>query len=146
MSRVCNRFGPGEWFVVDQTRVDAFAKCTEDDQWIHRAGSKTQFGGPIAHGFLTLSLLPELCKGVLPKHAWVTSEINCGFNRVRFICPVKIFSRVRVKSIELLSAKLLESNKPSKPGVETVTKVTVEIEGETKPAVVAEWVTRQYGG
>ena len=76
--------------VVDQARVDAFAECTEDHQWIHRAGAATPFGGPIAHGFLTLSLLPSLCKDVLPRHAWVASEVNCGFNRTRFVSPVAL--------------------------------------------------------
>ena len=106
----------------------------------HRAGAATPFGGPVAHGFLTLSLLPALCKDVLPRHAWVASEINCGFNRTRFISPVSVGSRVRA-AVELVRAKALE---PPARGVETVTKVTVEIEGNAKPAVVAEWVTRQY--
>ena len=134
-----DRFGPGPWTVVDQTRVDAFAECTEDFQWIHRAGASTPFGGPIAHGFLTLSLLPALCKGVLPSHAWATSEINCGFNKVRFVSPVAVGAKVRAV-VALVDAKPLES--PSRGG-ETTTKVTVEIEGSSKPALVAEWVTRQ---
>ncbi len=135
-----DRFGPGKWMVVDQIRVDAFAECTEDHQWIHRAGAATPFGGPIAHGFLTLSLLPALCRDVLPRHPWVASEINCGFNKTRFVSPVAVGARVRA-AVELVRAKALE---PPARGVETVTKVTVEIEGNARPALVAEWVTRQY--
>jgi acyl dehydratase len=136
-------FGPGDWFLVEQPLVDAFAQCTRDDQWIHRAGADTPFGGPIAHGFLTLSLLPVLCKHVMPTHAWATSEINCGFNKMRFLSPVKVGARVRA-TVLVTAAELLDSKNPS-AGTQTTSKVTIVIEGTTKPALVAEWVTRQYG-
>lgn len=142
--------GPGEWRTVDQSRVDAFAECTEDHQWIHRAGARTQFGGPVAHGMLSLSLLPALCASVLPEQTWVGHELNCGFNRVRFVAPVHVGARVRAKA-ELVSVRPLAPAADARAksgkgpdGVESVTRVTVEIEGGGKPALAAEWVTRQY--
>ena len=141
-------FGPGAWLAVDQARVDAFARCTEDHQWIHRAGAVTQFGGPIAHGLLTASLLPALMDGVLPRMGWVAQEINMGFNRLRFVSPVKVGARVRA-SAKLVSVRRLGKGAGGKgpDGTETVVSVAVSTDDEdsdAKPAMTCEWVTRQY--
>lgn len=150
-------FGPGPWLDVDQARVDAFAECTGDHQWIHRAGAATPFGGPIAHGFLTLALLPALLNptagggGVLPKHAWARHELNCGFRRVRFVAPVRVGARVRARA-SLVATKRIEAKEGGDRGdrgrtigVESTLAVVVEADGSEKPAMVAEWITRQYG-
>ena len=141
-------FGPGAWLAVDQARVDAFARCTEDHQWIHRSGAVTQFGGPIAHGLLTASLLPALMDGVLPRMGWVAQEINMGFNRLRFVSPVKVGARVRA-SAKLVSVRRLGKGAGGKgpDGTETVVSVAVSTDDEdsdAKPAMTCEWVTRQY--
>jgi hypothetical protein len=78
-----------------------------DHQWIHKAGAETSFGGPIAHGLLSLSLLPALMEGVLPAQSWVGHELNCGFNRVRFVSPVQVGAQVRVTAAKLIKVKRL---------------------------------------
>ena len=127
-----------EWVLVDQPMIDAFAEVTDDAQWIHvdpiRAARETPFGGTIAHGLLTLSLLPKLF------HATIALEprrmgINVGFNRVRFTAPVKVGTRIRGRFV-------LEKLEPIDSGFQFAWKVTVESEGSAKPACVAEWVTR----
>ena len=134
--------GHGDWFEVTQEQIGAFADCTWDHQFIHideeRAKAETPFGGIIAHGFLTLSMLTHLMQSVpsdTPRLAGAMMGINYGLDRVRFISPVNRGKRVRaraaVKSVEL---------KPA--AVQTVTTITVEIEGGSKPALVADWVTR----
>ena len=155
---VGTELGPGDWVTVDQTRVDAFADCTGDHQWIHKAGAKTAFGGPVVHGMLTVSLLPALLgSGVMPKHAWMGHELNCGFNRVRFTAPVPVGSNLRA-SAKLVRVRRLGGDgsgreQGRKVGLESVFAVTVhcraadEVRGgreeEGKTALVAEWVTRQ---
>ncbi|MDL5155830.1 MaoC family dehydratase [Actinomycetospora termitidis] len=132
--------GPGEWFEVDQARVDGFADDTEDHQWIHVDPEKavsSPFGGTIAHGFLTLSLLPHLANSARRLDG-VRMGVNYGLNKVRFPSPVRVGSRVRA-TVTITEAEDLPDN-----GVQVVSKVTVEIEGLPKPACIAEWVTRAY--
>ncbi len=134
--------GHGDWFEITQEQISAFADCTVDHQFIHideeRARAETPFGGTIAHGFLTLSMLTHLMQSVpsdTPRLDGAVMGINYGLDRVRFISPVSRGKRVRanavVKSVELKAAS-----------VQTVTTITVEIEDGAKPALVADWVTR----
>ena len=139
--------GTGEWFVVDQARIDAFAEVTEDRQFIHidpaACAELSPWGVPIAHGFLTLSLLTVLCSSLPQKPGTLTGilmGVNYGFDKVRFVNPVKVGSKVRASSV--LSA--VEQKDPNI--LQTTRTVTVEIEGEAKPALVAEWVTRLVYG
>lgn len=133
--------GVGEWFVVDQERINAFAEVTVDDQYIHtnpERAKATPFGTTIAHGFLTLSLISHLTQTIPRDPAafkGAVMGINYGFEKVRFISPVKVDSRIRARS-ELTQAHLKDPNT-----VQVTRKVTVEIEGEEKPACVAEWLT-----
>ena len=129
----------GDWITVDQDRVNRFAEATGDHQWIHvdveRAQRESPYGAPIAHGFLTLSMLPVLTAGggKAPTYPGVKLTVNYGLNRVRFPSPVKVGSRIRVKS--LLSSAELKGN-----AVQQTRTMTVEIEGEEKPALIAEWL------
>ncbi|WP_102225358.1 MaoC family dehydratase [Acidimangrovimonas sediminis] len=135
--------GPSRWFPVDQGRIDAFADLTEDRQFIHVDSDRarqTPFGGTIAHGFLTLSLLSAMLADCRLVFDGETRVVNYGFNRVRFVAPVP--SGARVRAIFALAGVI-----PQGPGaVDTVHEVTVEIEGSEKPALVAEWITRGYFG
>ena len=137
---VGRELGPGDWFTVDQSRVDGFADDTEDHQWIHvdpEKAASSPFGGTIAHGFLTLSLLPHLANSARRLDG-VRMGVNYGLNKVRFPAPVKVGSRVRA-TVTITDAEDLPDD-----GVQVVSKVTVEIEGSGKPACIAEWVTRAY--
>jgi acyl dehydratase len=134
--------GVGEWFEVDQDRIDQFADVTIDHQFIHvdpERAKDTPFGSTIAHGFLTLSLLTHLDSSVptgdKARYEGIALAVNYGFDKVRFVSPVKVGSRVRVRSV-LASVELKE------PWVQTTRTMTVEIEGEDKPALVADWITR----
>lgn len=124
-----------EWLTVDQQRIDAFADVTEDHQFIHvdpERAADTPFGATIAHGLLTLSLLPKLIEPVMVTPENVVMGINYGFNKVRFPHPVKVNS-------ELRAHMTLRSVNEQKPGqFMLVSDVTIEIRGETKPAVAAE--------
>ncbi|CAM3655313.1 MaoC family dehydratase [Kibdelosporangium persicum] len=129
--------GTGEWREITQEAVNLFADATGDHQWIHVDVEKAKagpFGGPIAHGYLTLSLVPVLVKDIY-KIENVTMVVNYGSNKVRFPSPVRVGSRVRATS-ELVDI----TDVPG--GMQAVTKVTVEIEGGDKPACVAEIVSR----
>ena len=135
--------GHGEWFQLDQERINAFADATIDHQFIHvdpeRAALETPFGGSIAHGFLSLSLLVYLTTSLpveVPRLENQIMGINYGFEKVRFINPVQANARVRAKSI----ISYVELKEPT--AVNLTRTVTVEIEGENKPALVAEWITR----
>ena len=128
--------GVSPWIVVDQKRIDAFAACTGDDQWIHtdveRASRESPFGATIAHGYLTLSLVAPMMSqlGAVPVDA--KAALNYGLDRVRFISPVKAGSRVRGR-LAILSAE------PKYGGrVLLKARCTLEIEGEAKPALEAE--------
>jgi acyl dehydratase len=135
--------GPSEWIEIDQSQVNAFADCTHDHQFIHvdlERAKQTPFGTTIAHGFLTLALLPHLQSKLEPAdasaYAGVAMGINYGLDKVRFPQPVKVGSKVRGKR-ELLSADVVGAG-----AVQLKHKVTVEIDGEAKPACVAEALTR----
>lgn len=133
--------GVSTWFDITQERIDRFADATEDWQFIHvdpEAAAQSPFGTTIAHGFLTLSLLSAMSSDALPKVEGITMGVNYGMNRMRFVSPVPVGSRVRGRFV-------LSDCDTSKPGEFTmVTDVTVEIEGQDKPALVAEWIGRRY--
>jgi acyl dehydratase len=132
------RFETGEWSTLDQQRINTFADCTEDHQFIHvdlEKAAQTPFGGTIAHGLLTLSMVVKLCEGngVMPEN--MVMGLNYGFDKVRFLAPVRAGKRVRA-SIEVLDVQQKDANRfLMKQGI------TVEIEGEETPALVAEWLT-----
>lgn len=130
--------GPSSWLEVTQERIDQFADATDDHQFIHvdpAKAAETPFGGTIAHGFLTLSLLPALTAEISPDVEGRVMGINYGLEKLRFVQPVKVGSRVRARQ-EL--RKAIER----KPGHWMIkTRVTVEIEGEEKPALIAETIS-----
>jgi acyl dehydratase len=127
-----------DWVEVTQERIDEFAAATGDDQWIHvdreRAARESPYGTTVAHGFLTLSLLPFLLREIEIRGARM--GINYGLNRVRFTGPVPAGARVRARF-------RLDGVEPIEGGVQTTWGVTVECEGQNKPALVAEWITRR---
>jgi acyl dehydratase len=132
--------GPGPWVDVDQSRVDLFADATGDHQWIHvdpERAAQGPFGGTIAHGYLTLALLPVLMKDLYSVDG-VTMGINYGLNKVRFPSPVRVGSKVRLTA-EIASVDELPG------GVQLVLRSTVEADGVDKPVCVAESVVRYYG-
>ena len=135
--RVGEEIGVSRWFVIDQKRIDAFADATEDWQFIHidpEAAKATPFGETVAHGFLTMSMLSAIAYDALPRVSGLAMGVNYGFDKVRFVAPVRAGRRIRghFKLIGLAprSAKEYQSR----------TTVTVEIEGEDKPALIAEWL------
>jgi acyl dehydratase len=136
---VGEQLGTSDWVTVEQKQIDTFAEATGDHQWIHVDAEKAKdgpFGGTIAHGYLTLSLLPVFSAQVY-KVENVKMGINYGLNKLRFTSPVPVNSRLR-GSFELLEVSEV------KDALQVVNKVTVEIEGNERPALVAEWVTRVY--
>ncbi len=129
----------GDWTTVDQARIDAFARATGDTQWIHVDPARAAagpFGTTVAHGFLTLALLPQLFASALAIDD-VGMGLNYGLNRVRFPSPVPAGSRLRAHC-RLLAYEAIEG------GAQLVTEITLEREGAAKPACVAEWVTRHF--
>ena len=127
-----------DWLEITQESVDTFADATGDHQWIHVDPERAKdgpFGGPIAHGFLTLSLAVKFWTDLLDVDG-VSTKVNYGLDKVRFISPVKVGSRIRAKSV-LSSVDLKDGNT-----IQYVRTMTVEIEGEEKPALVAEWISR----
>jgi acyl dehydratase len=140
LKAVGETLGPGPWRTVEQSRVDAFADVTDDRQWIHvdpvRA-AQGPFGGPVAHGFLTLSLLPSFMREIYRVEG-MRMAVNYGLNKVRFPAPVRVGSRVRA-GVEVASAEPVAGG-----GVQLVARVTVEAEGGGKPVCVAEAVSRYY--
>ncbi len=126
------------WMMIDQSRIDQFADVTEDHQFIHidenRAKEETPFGGTIAHGFLTLSVLSAFTMEVSPNLVGTRMGINYGFDKIRFLSPVKSGSRVRAHF------KTLEVMEKSPTNILVNTEVTVEIEGENRPALIAHWL------
>lgn len=136
---VGRELGVSDWITVDQERINQFAECTGDKQWIHvdveRARRESPFGTTIAHGFLTLSLLPMLQSSLGIAPSGVKAALNYGLDRVRFVTPVKVGSRIRDR-VTLVAAE-------DKGGGRTLitTRQTVEIEGEDKPAMVADTLT-----
>lgn len=135
--------GVSDWIAVDQARIDAFADATEDHQFIHvdpDAAAKTPFGGTIAHGFLTMSLMSQMSYQATPVLEGVAMGVNYGFDKLRFIQPVRSGSKVRGR-FKLISAE-------DKGGGRWLIKheVTVEIDGQSKPALIAEWLGMQMLG
>lgn len=148
LADVGNDEGTGEWFQVTQEQIDQFADVTLDHQFIHvdpEAAKNTPFGTTIAHGFLTLSMLTHLSKGASSakpdpaRFEGMLMGINYGFNKVRFVNPVKVGSRIRARAVT--TAVDLKGD-----AIDVTRSFTVEIEGEDKPALVAEWVTRVVYG
>jgi acyl dehydratase len=139
---VGHEVGVSSWHSVDQSRIDVFADAIEDHQFIHvdpeRARRETSFGTTIAHGFLTMSLLSIMSYEVMPAVAGATMGVNYGFDKLRFISPVRSGSRVRGR-FSLAEARLRKPNE-----LLSRTNVSVEIEGEEKPALVADWIGLIY--
>jgi acyl dehydratase len=136
-ARVGQEVGVSSWLTVDQPRIDAFADATEDHQFIHvdpQAAAAAGFGGTIAHGFLTLSLLSRMAAEAMLVPDSLKMAVNYGFDRVRFLAPVKSGSRVRGRFT-------LDSAEEKAPGQWLMRhNVSVEIEGEDKPALTASWL------
>jgi acyl dehydratase len=136
-NRIGEEVGVSSWIIVDQGRIVAFADATEDRQFIHvdrRAAAQTPFGGTVAHGFLTLSLLSRMGAEAMLLPDTLKMAVNYGLDRVRFLAPVKSGSRVRGRF-------RLDSVEEKAPGQVLMRHtVTVEIEGEDKPALTAEWL------
>jgi acyl dehydratase len=139
-SRIGQEIGLSDWMVIDQPRINAFAEVTGDHQWIHvdveRAGRESPFGAPIAHGYLTVSLLAKFAGECIAVDG-IKLAVNYGLNRVRFPAPVKVGSRVRARFV-------LAAVDDIPGGAQMLWQATVEIEGGDKPACVAEMVTRWY--
>ncbi len=135
--------GTGDWLQITQERIDAFADVTDDHQFIHvdpeACKELSPWGVPIAHGFLTLSLLTKLSESI-PQDAGrlqgILMGVNYGFEKVRFVSPVKVGSRIRASSV-LAAVDAKDVNT-----LQVTRTMTVEIEGEAKPALVADWVAR----
>jgi acyl dehydratase len=131
--------GVSDWTGIDQERINAFAEATGDHQWIHvdpdRASSESPYGATIAHGFLTLSLIPGLSKANYRVEN-AKMGINYGLNRVRFLAPVPVGSRIRLRS------ELIDANKVDDNTVDLVVRQTVELDGSEKPAAVADVIAR----
>ena len=134
--------GTSEWFAVTQDRVNTFADATDDHQWIHvdpeRAAAESPFGGPIGHGFLTLSLFVPMWSQIL-RVTDVTMGVNYGLNKVRFPAPVPVGSRIR------MIATLLEVEEVKGGGLQLTVGGVIEREGSEKPVCVLESLTRLYG-
>ncbi|MHA6669386.1 MaoC family dehydratase [Homoserinimonas sp. A447] len=131
--------GPSKWIDITQERVNTFADAADDHQWIHTDPERAKdgpFGGPIAHGFLSLSLLIPLWESLLQVEG-VTTKVNYGLDKVRFVSPVKVGSRVRA------TAEFVEVTEIS-GGYQLTVDVTIEAEGNSKPAVVARSLQRFY--
>jgi acyl dehydratase len=136
--RVGGEIGLSRWFLIDQKRIDAFADATEDWQFIHvdaEAAKATPFGETVAHGFLTLSMLSAIAYDALPRVAGLAMGVNYGFDKVRFVAPVRAGRRIRgrfqLAGLTQRSAKEYQSRK----------SVRIEIEGEDKPALIADWLS-----
>ena len=138
-TRVGDELAVGDWVTVDQAMIDKFAEATGDHQWIHvdrERAAKGPFGTTIAHGFLTLSLLPRLAQSALQVED-VRMGVNYGLNRVRFPAPVPAGSRLRAR-LKLLGYEPLDG------GAQLTMQVTMEREGSERPVCVAEAVSRRY--
>lgn len=135
-----SQLGPTEWLEVTQDRVNVFADATDDHQWIHvdpKRAADGPFGGTIAHGLLTLSLLPHFMQQ-LYRVDNIAMAINYGYNKVRFITPVKVGAKIRARA-EITKVDQLEG------AVQATMTTTVEIDGSEKPAAVAESIVRMMG-
>ena len=139
-ARIGETIGTGDWLQIDQDRVDAFADATLDNQWIHQAGPEADagpFGGPIAHGFLTLSLLWHLTGSTPDLVEGASMVINYGLDKLRFITPVPVGGRVRATVV-------LKDVTPIDGGAQITNAVTIELEGSERPAAYVEAITRVF--
>jgi acyl dehydratase len=142
IGKVGQETGVSEWMTVDQEMINKFADATGDHQFIHvdpEAAKMTPFGGTIAHGFLTLSLMPVLsAKADLPRLDGIKMGVNYGSDKLRFLAPVKSGKRVRARF-------KLSSMEEKRPGQwQQSQEVTIEIEGEDKPALICEWISQFF--
>jgi acyl dehydratase len=141
-SKIGQVIGSSEWIEVSQDRINQFAEATGDHQFIHvnpEAARMTPFGTTIAHGFLTLSLIPMLrAQSDCPRPDGIKMGVNYGGNKVRFLAPVKSGKKVRAHF------KLLELEEKRPGQWQEVMETTIEIEGEDKPAVIAEWISQFF--
>lgn len=140
-ARIGTELGVSDWITVDQAKIDAFAAVTGDHQFIHvdpEAAAKTPFGTTIAHGYLTLSLLSVMAYGAMPGIEGAKMGVNYGMNKLRFMAPVKSGKRIRGRFT------LAAVDQRPDGSFQSTVSVTVEIDGETKPALVAEWLTLVY--
>jgi acyl dehydratase len=135
---VGQEIGVSSWIVIDQATIDRFADLTADHQFIHvdpvRAACEGPFGGTVAHGFLTLSMLSRMITEIMPTIAGTGTGVNYGFDKLRFIAPVRSGARIRGRFV------LASIAERSFREIQFKHDVTVEIEGEAKPALVAEWL------
>jgi acyl dehydratase len=139
--RVGQEVGVSQWFDIPQSAIDAFADLTHDHQFIHidvEKAKATPFGGTIAHGFLTVSMLSAMAYDALPDIAGRTMGVNYGFDRLRMMSPVKAGARIRGRFV----LKALDSKSAQQH--QLTHAVTVEIEGAEKPALAADWVTLAF--
>ncbi|MEM8499413.1 MAG: MaoC family dehydratase [Pseudomonadota bacterium] len=137
VDQVGQKSEPSPWITIDQDRINTFADCTEDHQYIHideEKAAETPFGGTIAHGFLTLSMLVKLSEeiGIAPSNT--VMGLNYGFDKIRFLAPVRAGKRIRAH------AELIKVDRKDENRFLSTQKITVEIEGEETPALVAEWL------
>lgn len=140
--RVGEELGVSRWIRLDQARIDAFAELTEDRQFIHvdpvRARAQSPFGGTVAHGFLTLSMISAMAYDAEPPIIGARFGVNYGFDRVRFLAPVPAGARIRGRFV-------LADCDERKPGEVTLGwDLSVEVEGGEKPAIAARWLQRWY--
>lgn len=139
---VGQELGISEWHTIDQNQINAFADATEDFQFIHldpeRAKRETPFGGTIAHGFLSLSVLPKLAYATMPTLNGATMSVNYGFDKIRFLTPVRAGKRVRARFA------LSEVTMKSPQELLARTATTLEIEDESRPALVADWLGMHF--
>jgi acyl dehydratase len=142
LAHIGTQLGPSDWLTVTQEMIDKFAEATGDHQWIHvdveRAKREMPGGKTIAHGYLTLSLLPRLAP-TLMSVAKRRRGLNYGSNKIRFISPVPAGSRIRLRQT-LLKAEPVEDN-----GIRITSQMTMEVEGSERPAMVAETISVVYG-
>ncbi len=140
-ARVGEEIGVSDWIPIDQAAIDTFANVTDDHQFIHvdpEAAANTPFGGTVAHGFLTLSLLSRMAADAMLRPESIRMGVNYGFDKVRFMAPVRSGKRVRGRF-------RLDRFEEKRPGQwQFVHNVTVEIEGEDKPALVADWIGMMF--
>ena len=130
--------GVSEWFTLDQEKINRFADVTEDHMFLHvnpELAAGTPFGGTIAHGLFTLSMVPVMAYQAMPGVSGTKMGVNYGYNKVRFMAPVKSGKRIRGRFV-------VKGVEPQDGGrMQILQDVTVEIEGESKPALAAEWIT-----
>ena len=137
VNAIGTKLGPSQWIELDQERINTFADCTEDHQFIHideEKAARTPFGGTIAHGMLTLSVLAKFAEEIMIAPENMVMGINYGFDKVRFLAPVRAGKRVRAVG-EVMSVENKDDNR-----FLIKLAVSVEIEGEETPALVAEWL------